>query len=303
MEPTRRLPGVSDFDYLVQLAAKALAERDNHPMPQSVTTREAFYDVMARAALDGIGLEALLAELPQAEQEEHGEEEDAPLVVDDCAATASAEVLPIPAPQTVHVGPAIRVDSEKGALGMPGRHERGLGKAENARLRRHWAKLAEDRFAEVTAAVERLRDIFGSARARPSDASAEVASEVVDACDGLAGWLGTAPAPRGLTRAEAELGAAAGVYRNAAVLLRNLGGSDGYRRWVRSNSCATSLQQGDYHAEAFLAALAKKHGAGDGDRRSTRGSVSSHLSAGARQVPRSGDPDTLYSDGLTDSTR
>jgi hypothetical protein len=60
---------VSDYEWLVELAAKGLAERDNHPMPKSVTTPEAFYEVMARAALDAIGLPALLERAVRAERE------------------------------------------------------------------------------------------------------------------------------------------------------------------------------------------------------------------------------------------
>jgi len=57
-----------DYEWLVELAAKGLAERDNHPMPKSVTTPEAFYEVMARAALDAIGLSALLERVARAER-------------------------------------------------------------------------------------------------------------------------------------------------------------------------------------------------------------------------------------------
>ena len=59
---------VSDYEWLVQLAAKGLRERDNHPM-QSVTTPEAFDEVMAGAALDSIDLRALLERLARAERE------------------------------------------------------------------------------------------------------------------------------------------------------------------------------------------------------------------------------------------
>ena len=60
---------VSDYESLVDLAAKGMAERDNHPMHPSVTTPEAFYEVMARAALDAVGLRALLERLAEAERE------------------------------------------------------------------------------------------------------------------------------------------------------------------------------------------------------------------------------------------
>ena len=60
---------VSDYEWQVHLAAKALRERDNHPVPKSVTTPEAFYEVMAGAALDGIDLRALLDRMTRAERE------------------------------------------------------------------------------------------------------------------------------------------------------------------------------------------------------------------------------------------
>ena len=60
---------MSDYEWQVQLAAKGLRERDNHPMPKSVTTRDAFYEVMAGAALDGIDLRAILERVARAERE------------------------------------------------------------------------------------------------------------------------------------------------------------------------------------------------------------------------------------------
>jgi hypothetical protein len=65
----RTLLGVSDYESLVELAAKGMAERDNHPMPPSVTTPEAFYEIMAGAALDAVGFRTLLERVGQAERE------------------------------------------------------------------------------------------------------------------------------------------------------------------------------------------------------------------------------------------
>ena len=65
----RTLLGVSDYESQVELAAKGMAERDNHPMPPSVTTPEAFYEVMASAALDAVGFRTLLERLAQAERD------------------------------------------------------------------------------------------------------------------------------------------------------------------------------------------------------------------------------------------
>ena len=53
----------------MELAAKGRVERYTHPMPKSVTTDEAFYEVMARAALDAMGLPALLERVARAERE------------------------------------------------------------------------------------------------------------------------------------------------------------------------------------------------------------------------------------------
>ncbi len=60
---------MSDYEWLVELAAKGLAQRDTYPMPTSVSTPEAFYEVMARAALDAIGLRALLEEVARHEHD------------------------------------------------------------------------------------------------------------------------------------------------------------------------------------------------------------------------------------------
>jgi hypothetical protein len=60
---------VSDYKYRVQLAAKGLAEREHHPLPESATTREAFYEVMATAALEAIDLAGLLERAERAERE------------------------------------------------------------------------------------------------------------------------------------------------------------------------------------------------------------------------------------------
>lgn len=53
----------------VKVAAKGMAERDTRSMPESVTTPEAFYQVMAGAALDAVGFRALVERLARAERE------------------------------------------------------------------------------------------------------------------------------------------------------------------------------------------------------------------------------------------
>ena len=252
---------MSEYEWLVELAAKGMAERDNHPLPKSVTSPEAFYEVMARAALDGAGLQALLEDLARAEQELKKVDEGPTLPMKADAATMLLEQ-----PSAT----AARNDHENVELDPQNRRDRGTSKAENARLRREWATTAEGGLAIVTDAVERLRKVFNIAREIPSEASAEVASEVITGCDSLAGWLNSTGVPRGLGKAEGEIGAAAGVYRNAAIVYLNLENVDEDRRSARSNACTRLLEQGDYHVETFVGALAKRLGDDLGfERRST----------------------------------
>ena len=60
---------MSHYEWQVELAAKGMADRYSYPMPQSVTTPKAFYEVMAAAALDAIDLPALLERVTRAERE------------------------------------------------------------------------------------------------------------------------------------------------------------------------------------------------------------------------------------------
>jgi hypothetical protein len=256
----RTLLIVSDYEWLVELAAKGMAERDNHPMPKSVTTPEEFYEVMARAALDAISLRALLDGVGalRAEREVRITEEAPTQAVNAETATTPDNKPPVSTKYTLNAPPALQNGWEDGALDTKSRDERATRKAENIRLRRKWANTAEERLAVVTAAVERLRKVLDIERETPSDAFAEVASEVVAACGHLAEWLGGTRGPRGFAKAEGELGAAAGVYLNAAVAVRRLEEVDGYKRLARSNACAMLLAQGDHHVDSFLAAVVKK---------------------------------------------
>ena len=127
---------VSDYESLVELAAKGMAERDNHPMPPSVTTPEAFYEVMARAALDAIGLQTLLEELARAEQDLN-DPDDRPRLADSTDAATTLPEEPSASPRFVlNVPPSTRIAHENGGRGAPSRRERATGKAQNARLRR-----------------------------------------------------------------------------------------------------------------------------------------------------------------------
>jgi hypothetical protein len=125
--------------------------------------------------------------------------------------------------------------------------------------RQEWASNARDYLAAVTQAVDALRTLF---QAHPANSEADevVASHVVSACNNLNDWLRSRHAPRGLAKAGGELGAAAGVYRNAAVAFKSLADVEGDQREARANACATLLEQGDDHVDLFFAALTKKLG-------------------------------------------
>ena len=101
-DPARTLLlAMSDYERLVELAAKGMAERDNYPMPKSVTTPEAFYEVMACAALDAMGLQALLEELARAERELKDADEGPALVVDADVAAPFPEEPSAPPPHVL----------------------------------------------------------------------------------------------------------------------------------------------------------------------------------------------------------
>lgn len=126
--------------------------------------------------------------------------------------------------------------------------------------RRKWAATAQEHLIAVTEAVDRLREVFQTELETPSETDEAVASQVISACGSLSGWLRSSHAPRGFAKAGGELGAAAGVYRNAAVAFRSLADADGRQQQARSAACGKLLEQGDRHVESFAGALTKKLG-------------------------------------------
>ncbi len=118
--------------------------------------------------------------------------------------------------------------------------------------------MANEHIAAIRVAVERLQMVFETDLDPPPQLVDSVASQVVTVCAGITKWLSGSQAPKGLRRAAAELGAGAGVYRNAAVAFRSLADADEDQQQVRSRACATLLEQGDHHVEACAGILAKK---------------------------------------------
>ena len=110
----------------------------------------------------------------------------------------------------------------------------------------------------VTESVDHLRELFQTELETPPETDEAVASQVVTSCSNLNGWLSASHPPRGFAKAAGELGAIAGVYRNAAIAFRSLADADTDQRQVRSDACTTLLEQGDHHVKTFVGALAKK---------------------------------------------
>jgi|SRR5579862_4701919 len=121
--------------------------------------------------------------------------------------------------------------------------------------RRRWADGAEQQLAALGAAARSLRDAFETEEVPSAAPDTDPASVVLDACAALASWLAVAPAPRGVGKAAAELGAAAGVYRNAAVAYRSLADTEAEAREARQAACAAMLDQGDLHMQVSAALL------------------------------------------------
>jgi hypothetical protein len=68
---------------------------------------------------------------------------------------------------------------------------------------------------------------------------------------GLLDWLTHAAVPTGLEAAAAELQAAAGVYRNAAVVYPGLSDPNEESHAARSRACDAMLEQGEHHVAMF----------------------------------------------------
>jgi hypothetical protein len=126
---------VSDYESLVELAAKGIAERDHHPVPKSVTTAAAFYEIMARAALEAIGLRTLLEEFERAEQELRDADEKSNPAVHADTTTPPEDSYVVPQYE-LNEPPVQRKGCQSGVVATPRRPEGEKKKAENARLRR-----------------------------------------------------------------------------------------------------------------------------------------------------------------------
>lgn len=149
---------------------------------------------------------------------------------------------------------ATRTFSDERGLAVP-RVSR-MGNPGSGTERRRWAASAETHLAGVADAARRLRRAFEAGADTQLVDGSDPAASIQDACAVLVGWLATSPAPRGLRRAGAELGAAAGVYRNAAVAFRGVAEREAGSTEALRAACSSMLDQGDHHVAAFASLVA-----------------------------------------------
>ena len=134
----------------------------------------------------------------------------------------------------------------------------GADAALDAAARRRWAASAQERLGALMDAVRTLRQAFEGGPRSDLEGAAAPSEGVVRSCDQLASWLTSSKAPRDLGKAEGELGAVAGVYRNAAFAYRSLGDAGEDARRARLAAVAKALEAGDDLVGAFLASLANR---------------------------------------------
>ena len=120
-------------------------------------------------------------------------------------------------------------------------------------LGRTWVAGARSHLAPVLEAVFGLQAAFGSDADSAQAETANPASRLIAACAILLEWLQASAAPRGYEAAEAELGAAVGVFRNAAFAFRGLDEAGPEQHAARAQACQSLLVQGEHHVDSFLA--------------------------------------------------
>ena len=120
-------------------------------------------------------------------------------------------------------------------------------------LRRKWAATAQRHLTPVLEAASRLRVAFDAGTDSSEAEVTDPGSDLIAACAGLVEWLHGSPAPKGCGKAGAELGAAAWVFRNAAFAFRSLDEAGPEQHVARAEACQSMLDQGEHHADSFLA--------------------------------------------------
>ena len=127
--------------------------------------------------------------------------------------------------------------------------------------KRQWLEGALEQVRPLIAAAALLRNALDRTATAPVGRNDTQSAEVLAASTSLLRWLEAPRAPRGLRKAEAELGATAGVYRNAAVAFASLADAGPDQQTARRAACVKLLDQGDHHADLFTTIVDKKRSA------------------------------------------
>jgi hypothetical protein len=124
--------------------------------------------------------------------------------------------------------------------------------------RKRWVAAAERRLEPVALAALRVRVALDVARNAMSSADflEDASAPLLAASADLLRWLRHAAVPEGYEDAVAELHAAAGVYRNAAVVYPGIPDLDIESREARSTACDAMLKQGEHHIAMFRTLVA-----------------------------------------------
>jgi hypothetical protein len=123
--------------------------------------------------------------------------------------------------------------------------------------RKGWVEAAEQRLTAVQLAALAVRvaiDVVSNSQS-PADVLADASDPLLASVADLLDWLAHAAVPTGLEQAAAELQAAAGVYRNAAVVYPGLSDPSEVSHAARARACDAMLQQGEHHVAMFRSSL------------------------------------------------
>jgi len=124
--------------------------------------------------------------------------------------------------------------------------------------RKRWIAAAERRLEPAVLAALRVRVALDVARGSCSSADVleDAGAPLLAAAADLLHWLSRAAVPSGFEGAVAELHAAAGVYRNAAIVYPGTPELEDESRDARAAACDAMLEQGQHHVAMFRSLVA-----------------------------------------------
>jgi hypothetical protein len=127
-----------------------------------------------------------------------------------------------------------------------------VGKPASAKGRRkQWIKAAQSQLSPVIDAAALLRRATAQLPDASEDLSRDPSSLMLSASRKLLDWLHDTEAPPGQEETVAELRAAAGVHRNAALAFRRLADPTTGREETLARACESLLEQGEHHIARF----------------------------------------------------